>query len=82
MLFSGVIHPEQLTILTKALQQYCDAAHIEPGTPDYSEAGRQIIFLFECGIRTPEKLVKAMLVSGRVPAAALQRASASVSGGS
>jgi hypothetical protein len=65
MLPTGIVHPEQLAILTEALEKYCLAADIEPGSPAHDDAGRQIMFLFECGFSTTEDLVKAMVVGNR-----------------
>ena len=56
----GIARPEQLNILTKALENYCSAAHIERGTPAHTDAGRQIMSLYERGVYSGEELVKAL----------------------
>jgi len=65
VLFTGIVHPEQLTILTKALQEYCRLAQIQPDTPDYDDAGRLIMVLFESGISDPDELARALRASDR-----------------
>lgn len=58
MLPQGIVHPEQLSILAQALQSYCRAARIEPGSPAYEAASRQVIALFERGVSSSEELVR------------------------
>jgi hypothetical protein len=65
MRFDGIVHREQLTILSKALQEYCPLAQIRPGTPDYDDAGRLIMVLFESGISDPDELARALRASDR-----------------
>ena len=65
MLHRRVAYPEQLRVLTKALQQYCRLAHIQAGTPAYDDAGRLIMVLFESGISSPEELARALRASDR-----------------
>ena len=52
MLPHGIAHPKQLTILTKALEDYCSAAH--------ADAGQKIMSLYERGVYSGEELVKAL----------------------
>ena len=63
MLSSGIAQPEQLAVLTKVLQEYCAAAHIEPGTLEYEDASRRMMDLHERGITDPEELAVAMMFS-------------------
>ena len=56
MLPHGIAHPEQLTALTKALEDYCREARIEPGTQEYDHARHMVWMLFESGVETPEGL--------------------------
>ena len=59
----GIAHPEDLSILTKALQECCRLACIEPGTTAYEDAGRLIMVLFESGISDPDELARALRAS-------------------
>jgi hypothetical protein len=58
-------NPEQLRVLTKALQQYCRLAHIQADTQAYDDASRLIMVLFESGISSPEELARALRASDR-----------------
>jgi hypothetical protein len=49
----------------KALQQYCRLAQIQPGTPDFHDAGRLIMVLFESRISDPDELARALQASDR-----------------
>lgn len=60
MPFRGIAYPEQLAVLTDALQRHCREFSIEPDTPAYRDAGRLAIILFESGITTSEDLVTAL----------------------
>jgi len=66
MLPQGIAHPKQLAILTKALEHYCQVAHIEPGTAAHDDVGRQIMFLYECGISSAEELVKLLRYNNHI----------------
>jgi hypothetical protein len=66
MLSQGIANPQQLKVLTTALQDYCRVAHIEPGTPAYDNAGHQIMTLYDCGIFPAEELVKALRLVNRI----------------
>jgi hypothetical protein len=61
----GIAHPKQLAMLTKALQDYCREAGIEPGTPAYEDAGCLVMSLFQDGVSTAEELADALRV--RIP---------------
>ena len=56
MLPHGIAYPKQLTTLTKALEDYCREACIEPGTQEYDHARHVVWMLFESGVKTPEEL--------------------------
>jgi hypothetical protein len=60
MLPHGIARPAQLTILTKALEDYCHEAQIDPATREYAYAGRLIWSLYEGGISSPEELEHAL----------------------
>jgi len=59
-LFNGVAHPEQLRLLTEALQSYCAEARIEVGTDEYDNVAHLIMTLFMNGAATPEELFEAL----------------------
>jgi hypothetical protein len=63
---NGVANPEQLAMLTKALEDFASEAHVVPGTQAYEDAAYQIMFLYECGFSTAEDLVKAMRIGKRI----------------
>jgi len=56
----GIIHPEQLTMLTEALDDYCRQARINPGSPEFDIAASRIIALFANGVQTAEALLAAL----------------------
>ena len=56
----GITYPRQLAILTKALEDYCSVAHIEPGTPAHHDASYQVMRLYENGLATEEEIAKAL----------------------
>jgi hypothetical protein len=60
MPFEGVVHPEQLDMLTKALKAYCQSADIKPDTTEYELAGLRLINLFESGVQTADELLAAL----------------------
>ena len=60
---NGIAHPEQLAILTAAFQEYCQAAHIEPGTPAYEDASRLVMILFGVGISDAAELARLLRTS-------------------
>lgn len=62
---SGIVDPEELNILTLALQRYCDRLGIEAGTPAYFDAGARAISLFESGIVTANDIVEALCQSDK-----------------
>lgn len=49
MPFTGIANPEQLEVLSAALEAYCRASHIEPETQAYEDAARHIMALFNNG---------------------------------
>jgi hypothetical protein len=66
MLPQGIASPEQLTVLTHAVRDYCVIAHIGRGTKAYDDVGRQVMNLFECGISGHNDLMKALRANNRV----------------
>ena len=64
MLPKGIAQPEQLAVLTKALQEYCTLARIDPGTLEFEDASRRMMDLHERGITDPEDLAAGMLLAG------------------
>ena len=60
MPFTGITYPDQLAVLTKALQSHCSEFDIEPNSPAYYDAGRRAMILFESGIATSEELTAAL----------------------
>ena len=60
-LFSGIAHPEELQLLTEALQSYCTDAQIEPHSDEYEKVAKLIMALFTNGAATPEELATALL---------------------
>ena len=44
---NGITYPDQLTVLTTALEDYCRTNHIEPGSPAFEDAARLIMQLFQ-----------------------------------
>jgi hypothetical protein len=50
--FTGILHPEQLWVLTEVLERHCDGANIKPGTQEYEAEGARILALYENGART------------------------------
>jgi hypothetical protein len=60
MPFSGVADPDQLSVLTDALKNYCREAGIEPGTPAHEDAAWLVMTLFSSGMSTPDELSSAL----------------------
>ena len=56
----GIAHPEELALLTAALEAYCRKAAIEPGSSSYEDAARLIMSLFNRGASSAEELAAAM----------------------
>jgi len=65
MLFNGIAYPDQLTVLTTALKDYCRTNHIEPGTPAFEDAARLIMQLFNNGAITPAEISAALDATAR-----------------
>lgn len=62
MPFSGIVEPEQLTILTVAVEHQCLQAGIDPASPEREEIARLVMALFTNGAATIEELKLALLV--------------------
>ena len=56
MLFNGIVDPEQLTILTTVLDEYCREAGIDRETPEHDQMARLVITLFNNGNSTLDEL--------------------------
>jgi hypothetical protein len=63
MLFNRTAaNPNQLTMLTSALDEFCSAQHIEPFTPDHERAAMLVMALFNSGAKTSAEIVTALAV--------------------
>jgi hypothetical protein len=60
MPFTGIAHPEQLKALTEALEAFCRAEGIEPGTEAYEDAAHMIMHLFNNGAGSAEDICEAL----------------------
>lgn len=56
MLFNGIVHPEQVTILATVLDEYCREAGIDRETPEHDQIARLVITLFNNGAATLDEL--------------------------
>ena len=56
MAATGILYPEQLSVLREVLESHCNAANIKPGTPEYESKGARVIALYENGARTLHQL--------------------------
>jgi hypothetical protein len=63
--FSGIVEPEQLTILAVAVEQHCRQASIDPASPEGQAVAQVVLRLFNGGAATIDDLKAAMLVSSR-----------------
>jgi len=63
--FAGIVHPQQLEMLTEALERYCQTADIQAGTNRYEAAGRRIIALFQGGAHTVDEILAGL--NGKQP---------------
>jgi len=57
MAVDGVVHREDLRLLTEALERYCQTAQIVPDTPEYQDAGDRIVALFQSGVSTVDEIL-------------------------
>jgi hypothetical protein len=57
---TGIVHPEQLKMLTEALDRYCQATRIAVGSDQHAVAAKRIVALFHDGVDRPEDLVAAL----------------------
>ena len=75
MPFSGIVEPEQLTILTIAVDRHCLQAGIDPASPEREDIARLVMILFKNGAASVEELKAALLVhSERDPVLVARRA--------
>ena len=61
MLFTGIVEPEQLTILAVAVHQRCRQAGIDPASPEGQAVAQIVMTLFKGGAATTEELKAALL---------------------
>lgn len=57
MALDGVVHPEDLRLLTEALERYRQTAAMVPDTPEYRHAGARIVALFQSGVATVDEIL-------------------------
>ena len=50
--FSGIAEPEQLGVITHALESFCREAGIAPGTAAYEDAAWLVMTLLSSGMST------------------------------
>ena len=50
MPFFGIFDDDQLSMMTAALAEYCEARGIRPGTPDHHDAATLMVSLFRNGL--------------------------------
>jgi len=67
MPFTGIANPEQLALLRKALDEYCQSASIDPRTPAHEDAVYLVMELFRGGVATAEELKAALRIKPRPP---------------
>jgi hypothetical protein len=60
MHFKGVMNPQQLAMLTAALDGFCKNAAIEPNTYEFDEARYLVMSLYCKGATTTEALTAAI----------------------
>jgi hypothetical protein len=58
--FIGIVHPEELRVLSVAVDDYCTIASIERESPERERAARLAIQLFKSGVQTPDQLKAAL----------------------
>jgi hypothetical protein len=63
--FSRIANPEQLAVLTAALNDYCLANGIEPGTPAQLRAAKLVLAVFNGGANTPAEIRAALDAASR-----------------
>jgi hypothetical protein len=56
MSFNRIAYPEELQILTEAVQNFCRAEGIQPGTADYEDAAHLVMHLFNSGVASPREI--------------------------
>jgi hypothetical protein len=60
MRFTGICDPEQLAVLSNALDDHCAKYGIEPFSPDHEDASYLVMSLFMQGAQAPEELKAAL----------------------
>jgi hypothetical protein len=61
MHFTGIVYPEELTVLCSALDDYCVMAGIDEGSQQHLQTARIAMRLFGHGLSTREELRTALL---------------------
>jgi hypothetical protein len=60
MLPLGTVHPDQLAMLTKVLQDFCQTSSIAPGSFAHDDARRLVMGLYERGFTSSDELTAAL----------------------
>jgi hypothetical protein len=55
-----IVHPEQLRVLSAAVENYCVIASIDAKSPQREQAARLALVLFRNGVQTPDELKAAL----------------------
>jgi hypothetical protein len=65
MRFTGIYRPEQLAVLSNALDEYCASRGIEQSSPDHEDASYLVMAVSRKGASTTEELRAALAGSER-----------------
>jgi hypothetical protein len=60
MLYSGVIHPHELAMMSKVLDDYCRAHDIKSGSTACESSAAMIVALYRHGYQTADDLKDAL----------------------
>jgi hypothetical protein len=55
-----IVHPEQLRVLSTAVENFCVIASIDAKSPQREQAARLALVLFRNGVQTPDELKAAL----------------------
>jgi hypothetical protein len=61
--FRHIADSEERSILTTAFQEYCREHKLDPGSPEYEDARRLMVLLYERGGHRTTKDLKAALTA-------------------
>ena len=69
MPFNDIMNPQQLAILTAALDDFCRIGNIQKGTPEHDQASFLILSLYRQGATTDKALAAAVenAMRGKAP---------------